>query len=191
MARLGRLDVGLLHPVQPRSLEAQRDLSVIRSRSVLVRARSMLVAHVRSTVKLFGERLPSCDTRYFPRKVLEFIPRDLGSLLKPVLKQIAALETDRPLRQIGGELLPKEVPGDEEATPSWRCRTASRARLRSHSGRPQALPAKPGRRCLRRTGSEGEKFRAMPPPDANYQSRQPIPQTAPGHVSSLHLELTQ
>jgi len=43
LARLARIDPRLLSPVQHRSAEAQADLSVIRARYALVRARTALV----------------------------------------------------------------------------------------------------------------------------------------------------
>jgi transposase len=46
LARLGRLDIQLLAPIQHRSAEAQADLVVVRARAAMVRARTTLVNDV-------------------------------------------------------------------------------------------------------------------------------------------------
>jgi transposase len=51
LARLGRMDLELLSPIQHRGEEAQVDLAVPRTRDVLVRNRTALVNHVRGSVK--------------------------------------------------------------------------------------------------------------------------------------------
>jgi transposase len=50
-----------------------------------------MIAHVRSILKSFGIRVPSCSAGSFGAKVLEDIPRDLSPVLKPVVRQITAL----------------------------------------------------------------------------------------------------
>lgn len=62
LARLARVDVGLLAPVHQRSRAAQVDLAVLRSRDLLVSVRTRLVNHVRGLLKQFGLRVPSCST---------------------------------------------------------------------------------------------------------------------------------
>jgi transposase len=91
LARLARLDPKLLSPVYHRSQEAQAHLTVIRSRDILVRTRTMLINHVRSMVKSTGARLPSCSTPSFHKRALEFIPHDLLPALTPILDHIATL----------------------------------------------------------------------------------------------------
>jgi transposase len=51
LARLGRSDRELLHPIEHRSEQAQQDLALLRSRDALIRARTRLVAHVRGVVR--------------------------------------------------------------------------------------------------------------------------------------------
>jgi transposase len=91
LARLARLDPKLLSPVYHRNQQAQVHLAIIRSRDILVRARTMLVNHVRSIVKSTGVRLPSCSTPSFHKQVPESIPRDLLPALTPILDHIANL----------------------------------------------------------------------------------------------------
>ena len=59
LARLGRADVRLLHPIQHRDAREQAHLSLLRARDLAVRARTQLINHVRGAVKSFGSRLPS------------------------------------------------------------------------------------------------------------------------------------
>ena len=89
LAHLAHLDPKLLSPVFHRGQEAQAHLTVIRSRDILVRTRTMLINHVRSMVKSTGARLPSCSTTSFHKQVPEFIPQDLLPALTPILDHIA------------------------------------------------------------------------------------------------------
>ena len=91
LARLGRVDPKLLYPIQHRSKEAQVDLSLIRSRDAVVRARVSLILHVRGSVKSFGSRIPSCSAEGFPAKAQEHLPDALRAGLEPVLETIRGL----------------------------------------------------------------------------------------------------
>lgn len=91
LARLGRVDVELLSPIQHRSEEQQRDLELVQSRTALVKSRSQLVNHVRSVVKGFGQRLCSCSTGSFAHRVSGEIPQGLRASLYPLLEQIWSL----------------------------------------------------------------------------------------------------
>jgi transposase len=57
LARLARIDPQLQSPVKHRSAQAQADLTVIRARASLVRARTALVNTARGLTKSYGERL--------------------------------------------------------------------------------------------------------------------------------------
>ena len=61
LARLARIDPQLLCPVKHRSAQAQADLTVIRARAGLVRARTALVNTARGLAKSYGERLRGCN----------------------------------------------------------------------------------------------------------------------------------
>src|SRR5689334_5867576 len=63
LARLAGIDPQLLSPVRHRSARAQADLTVIRARAGLVRARTALVNTVRGLAKSYGERLRSRNVR--------------------------------------------------------------------------------------------------------------------------------
>jgi transposase len=91
LARLALSDPRLLSPLQHRSVERQRDLNLIRSRDVLVRARTMLVNAVRGLVKSAGGRLPACATDYFIEHARPALPAELKKAAAPLLAQIASL----------------------------------------------------------------------------------------------------
>lgn len=91
LARLGRADPALLHPIRHRSETTQTDLALIKSREVLVAQRTQAVNHVRGLVKSFGKRLPKCSTQTFTRKVREEIPGELWPAVGPILETIDEL----------------------------------------------------------------------------------------------------
>jgi transposase len=94
LARLGRLDPALLHPITHRSQQAQADLAMIRARRSLVGARTVLINHVRGAVKSSGARLPSCDAYMFHKKVASAIPEHLSPALTPLLTVVANLTSE-------------------------------------------------------------------------------------------------
>jgi transposase len=91
LARLGRVGVDLLAPVEHRSQAAQERLVWQRSRAALVEARTKLINSVRGQVKAWGGRLPKCSTESFSRRVEGSIPRELEEALLPLLRLIAHL----------------------------------------------------------------------------------------------------
>jgi transposase len=91
LALYGRVDARILHPIQHRSLEAQRDLAVIRARAGLVAARTQLINMSRGLAKNLGERLASCGSEQFARRVKRDLPAELVGSLGPVLKTVETL----------------------------------------------------------------------------------------------------
>jgi transposase len=91
LAKLGRVDVSLLAPVEHRSLAAQTDLAVVRGCDALVSARVQLINAVRGLVKSMGGRLPASTTAAFANKVASFIPPSMESALTPLLNSIQHL----------------------------------------------------------------------------------------------------
>ncbi len=91
LARLGRMDMSLLYPIEHRTQEQQEDLGVVQARALLVKTRGMLICHVRSSVKESGGRLESCSAESFSRKAAKEIPAGLQASLKPLLVQIENL----------------------------------------------------------------------------------------------------
>src|SRR5512142_3133955 len=91
LARLARIDPQLLSPVQHRSARAQADLTLIRARAGLVRARTALVNTVRSLAKSYGERLRGCNVRNMNPEKAEGLSPELQRALEPLLAGIESL----------------------------------------------------------------------------------------------------
>src|SRR5437773_3785077 len=91
LARLARIDPQLLCPVQHRSARAQADLTVIRARAGLVRARTALVNTARGLAKSYGERLRGCNVRNMNPEKAEGLSPELQSALQPLLAGIESL----------------------------------------------------------------------------------------------------
>ena len=112
LAKLGRVDVSLLAPVEHRSVEAQTDLAVLRGRDALVSARVQMINAVRGLVKSMGGRLPASTTAAFAGKMASLIPPPLKQALVPLLKSIQHLSEqirrcDRQVEELGRKKYPQ------------------------------------------------------------------------------------
>lgn len=121
LAMVGRVDPRLVFPVKHRGPQTQLDRATLRSRDALVRARTLLVNHCRSTSKLFGERAGSCSTSAFPKKFRDTMTAELRKLLEPMVRMIEVLSRqirnyDREVARLCREAYPEtrrlsQVPG--------------------------------------------------------------------------------
>jgi transposase len=91
LARLARIDPPLLSPVKHRSAKAQADLTVIRARAGLVRARTALVNTARGLAKSYGERLRGCNVRNMNAEKAQGLSPELRTALEPLLAGIESL----------------------------------------------------------------------------------------------------
>ncbi|MGB8911890.1 MAG: IS110 family transposase [Candidatus Sulfotelmatobacter sp.] len=91
LARLARIDPQLLCPVKHRSVKAQADLTVIRARAGLVRARTALVNTARGLAKSYGERLRGCNVGNMNPEKAECLSPELQAALEPLLNAIESL----------------------------------------------------------------------------------------------------
>ena len=91
LARLARIDPQLLSPVKHRSARAQADLTLIRARAGLVRARTALVNTARGLAKSYGERLRGCNVRNMNPEKAEVLSPELQTALQPLLAGIEAV----------------------------------------------------------------------------------------------------
>jgi transposase len=112
LARIARFDSDLLSPIQHRGERSQIDLTLIKSRDLLVKNRTKMINFVRSTVKSIGQRLPSCSSDYFHRHAKEHLPGVLADSLQPVVETIESLtarirEYDRHIEQISEQRYPE------------------------------------------------------------------------------------
>jgi transposase len=112
LARLARMDPGLLRPIRHRSEDAQKDLMRIRVRSALLEARTGLVNAARGLTKAIGERLVSCDADQMDMGKLAELPADVRELLRPLVEEVESLtakikECDRKIEQIARDRYPE------------------------------------------------------------------------------------
>ena len=92
LARVGRLDLGLLRPVYQRSQEAQELRTRLRARSALVKSRTALINTVRGTLRAQGYRMGSSSTRNFlPRYLTVKVPPSLAQAVDPLVETIVEL----------------------------------------------------------------------------------------------------
>jgi transposase len=94
LARLGRLDPGLLSPVVHRCERAQRDRVLLLARDGLVRARTLLINQVRGFAKSLGTQLASSSAEAFAKRVREAVGEDLFPGLGTILAMIEQLTTE-------------------------------------------------------------------------------------------------
>jgi transposase len=102
LARQGRADVRLLHPITHRSAAAQQDLAVLRARDQLVAVRTKLINHVRGAVKATGARLAACSAEAFAARAARELPAALAPALTPLLETIG--DQTRRIRQADAQL---------------------------------------------------------------------------------------
>jgi transposase len=112
LARLARIDPQLLSPVRHRSAKAQADLTVIRARAGLVRARTALVNTARGLAKSYGERLRGCNVRNMNPEKAEGLSPELQTALEPLLSGIASVseqirEYNERIEKLAQESYPK------------------------------------------------------------------------------------
>jgi transposase len=96
IARLARVDIELLHPIEHSTEQAQRDLLQVKLRDTLVRQRVDIISSVRFTLKSLGVRLPAPSTACFAKRCRAFLAvgnEDLSAMVEPAL-QILDLLTE-------------------------------------------------------------------------------------------------
>ena len=112
LARLGRADPKLLHPILHRQEDTQRDRALLAVRSKLVRTRASCVVQARGIAKGLGERLPKSSTLTMPKRVREAGLEDLFPGLSSLLEVIETLsakirELDHQIDQLSKERYPE------------------------------------------------------------------------------------
>ncbi|MDQ8205859.1 transposase, partial [Pelagicoccus sp. SDUM812003] len=112
LAKLGRVDPTLLHPVRHRSEGAQRDLVRIKTRDALVSARVDMMNSVRFLLKGLGVRVPSgVNATCFVRRTRAAVDAEHCDLVEPLLASIDDLtdkikKHERLLRKLAEEKYP-------------------------------------------------------------------------------------
>lgn len=112
LARWGRMDPKVLAPIQHRGESAQADLALLGARDALVRTRTLLINHVRGSIKALGGRVPSTSAESFASAAESHLPDLLRAVLTPVLEMIRTLTAqirsfDRAVEQRSQEAYPE------------------------------------------------------------------------------------
>lgn len=88
LARLARADEKLLYPITHRDEQSQADLAVMRSRDLIMGARTKLINHVRGCTKVFGTQLPKCSAEAFVKRCKPLLPASIKTAVEPLLDHI-------------------------------------------------------------------------------------------------------
>jgi len=112
LARLGRADERLLHPIQHRDARHQEHIGVLRARDQVVHVRTAMINHVRGRAKSAGMRLPDASAEAFADKAAPALPDALRPALEPVLDLIrqatATIRTfDKQVAKLGEDTYPE------------------------------------------------------------------------------------
>src|SRR4029077_16702035 len=91
LARLARMDLTLLHPVEHGSQEAQQDMLQLKLRDSLVRARVALINAVRFSLKSLGYPVSNPSGASFHKFVLKEVPESIGEMIAHNVAAIAEL----------------------------------------------------------------------------------------------------
>jgi transposase len=91
LVRLGLADPPLVRPVRPKSPDAHRHLALVRSRVLLVGARTKLINGCRGMAKSMGERVGKCSTAAFPRRARQQLSTAVQQTMAPLLDAVEAL----------------------------------------------------------------------------------------------------
>ena len=91
LARMARADQKLLHPVKHVSQEARAEQAVIKARDVLVKTSTMLINHLRGTLRSFGISTSGITADSMDKKIMPLIPKELRPALKGVVEQLKSI----------------------------------------------------------------------------------------------------
>lgn len=187
LARLARIDPQLLCPVKHRSAKAQADLTIIRARAGLVRARTALVNTARGLAKSYGERLRGCNVRNMNPEKAEKLSPELQSALEPLLTALASLSEqiakyNERIEQLAQRSYPqvallKQVKGVGTLIALTFLLTLED---------PAALFEEPGRGLLSGTAAGTQELGTEPAADAHQQGRRSVSAHALGAGSAAH-----
>ena len=187
LARLARIDPQLLCPVKHRSAKAQADLTVIRARAGLVRARTALVNTARGLAKSYGERLRGCNVRNMNPEKAEGLSPELQTALEPLLAGIESLserigEYNERIEKLAQESYPqvarlKQVKGVGTLIAlTYLLTLEDRA----------SFSKEPRRGLLSGAAARAEKLGAERAADAHQQGRRSVSANAAGAGSAPH-----
>jgi len=91
LARIGRVDVKLLGPIQHVSEDGQKQMLSMKLRDNLVRRRCDLINAVRGTLKALGYRVSNPDSARFHKVVMDQVPAEQHAVIAPCVEVLALL----------------------------------------------------------------------------------------------------
>lgn len=91
LARIARMDQGLLYPVRHGSEQAQQDLLRIKLRDSLVRARVGVINSLRFTLKSLGYTIANPSTERFHKVVEGQVPESVSTVIGPSVRTLEEL----------------------------------------------------------------------------------------------------
>ncbi len=83
LARVGRVDLKLLSPIQHVSEDSQKQMLSMKLRDSLVRQRVNIISSVRGALKSPGHRVRNPDSARFHKIVLEEVPAEQHDVIAP------------------------------------------------------------------------------------------------------------
>ena len=176
LARLARIDPGLLGPVRHRSAQAQIHLTVIRARAALVSTRTALVNAARGLTKSYGERLRKCGTEQMNRDSSQGVEPGVARCLGSAVGGDRIVErAHRRIRSPDRTNRQGSSPRSGPAETSERCGDTDRVDLRSDLGRSAPISPQPGRGMFSRIASRAQELRQERTATAHQQGRRPLP----------------
>jgi len=94
LARLAQADRKLLHPIEHMDEERQKDLIVLKSRSLLVKQRTQTMNSIRGHMRSLGLDDSELSIRNMKKKALPGLPKDIQELLVPLIQYLAYLNLE-------------------------------------------------------------------------------------------------
>lgn len=114
LARIGRADLKLVHPIEHGSEQAQHDMIQIKLRDALVRSRVALINSIRFTLKSLGYAISNPSSQRFHKTVLTEVPAECQLAIAPVVRALEEVserikEIDGALAKLAAERYPQTV----------------------------------------------------------------------------------
>jgi transposase len=94
LARIAKFDPKLLSPIEHRDKKSRINLSVIKSRDVLVRSRTTMMNSARGQLRSFGIKTTTLKPSSFTQSAYKILPPELKESLEGLLNQIRLLELE-------------------------------------------------------------------------------------------------
>ena len=94
LARLAQADRKLMHPIEHMDEERQKDLIVLKTRSLLVKQRTQTVNSIRGHMRSLGLDDSELSIQNMKKNVLPGLAKDIQELLSPLIQHLAYLNLE-------------------------------------------------------------------------------------------------